>query len=237
MALPVMPLAAGFFEQVYASAWHHPVSFWGAAAITLLAFGLCARQVTSRAGKVLLALAVVFQFEIALDAWLTSPWSPLDKTTHLPLIVAIAFVILGDFRYFLLVEHRGADRLRGRALGVATAWAFVVPILWVPAFLLFPKANVRHFFLSFECMLLLVLLVMRLWWLGWRHKDARPEIKRWLVRLTYFELVQYGLWASADIVILSGWDIGYALRLVPNFLYYGVFVPFAYFSAPVGLRR
>ena len=38
----------------------------------------------------------------------------------------------------------------------------------------------------------------------------------------------YALWAVADVAILSGRDWGWALRLVPNQLYYGLLVPLCY---------
>ena len=38
----------------------------------------------------------------------------------------------------------------------------------------------------------------------------------------------YGLWAAADVLILSGVDAGWPVRLVPNQLYYGFFVPFVW---------
>jgi hypothetical protein len=38
----------------------------------------------------------------------------------------------------------------------------------------------------------------------------------------------YGLWAAADVLILCGVDAGWPVRLVPNQLYYGFFVPFVW---------
>jgi hypothetical protein len=43
-----------------------------------------------------------------------------------------------------------------------------------------------------------------------------------------FVVLYYVLWALADILALNGEDRGWALRMVPNQLYYGLFVPFAY---------
>ena len=34
------------------------------------------------------------------------------------------------------------------------------------------------------------------------------------------------LWATADVLILAGVDLGWALRLLPNQLYYAFTVPF-----------
>jgi hypothetical protein len=34
------------------------------------------------------------------------------------------------------------------------------------------------------------------------------------------------------VVILAGWDFGFALRILPNVLYYAFFVPFVFATAP-----
>ena len=47
--------------------------------------------------------------------------------------------------------------------------------------------------------------------------------KSWL-----YVLVYYGLWASADVLILSGVDAGWLLRVVPNQLYYALWTAFVY---------
>jgi hypothetical protein len=39
-------------------------------------------------------------------------------------------------------------------------------------------------------------------------------------------------WASCDVLILCGVEIAHVLRIVPNLLYYGVFLPFVFFRAP-----
>gem|GEM_PF-5782227 len=51
-----------------------------------------------------------------------------------------------------------------------------------------------------------------------------------------FVTVQYTLWATADVLILAGHDAGFALRLAPNALYYGLFLPFVYATAPANER-
>ena len=40
--------------------------------------------------------------------------------------------------------------------------------------------------------------------------------------MSRFVLLYYGLWATADAIILAtGSDLGFAVRVVPNVLYYG----------------
>ena len=41
--------------------------------------------------------------------------------------------------------------------------------------------------------------------------------------------VYYALWATADLLILgTGRDVAWALRIVPNQLYYAWYLPFVY---------
>jgi uncharacterized membrane protein YpjA len=49
-----------------------------------------------------------------------------------------------------------------------------------------------------------------------------PKRAPWLRTVSRFVLLYYGLWATADALLLvTGSDAGFALRVVPNLLYYG----------------
>jgi hypothetical protein len=43
-----------------------------------------------------------------------------------------------------------------------------------------------------------------------------------------FVCAYYVVWTTADALVLRGHEWGWGLRVVPNVLYYGAFVPFAY---------
>ena len=44
----------------------------------------------------------------------------------------------------------------------------------------------------------------------------------WVRGVSRYVIIYYSLWAFADAVILGlGLDVGYAIRVVPNILYYG----------------
>jgi hypothetical protein len=45
-----------------------------------------------------------------------------------------------------------------------------------------------------------------------------------------FAATYYALWAFADALILAGFDAGWALRMLPNQLYYALSVPFVFFA-------
>lgn len=219
-------------KAVYDSAWQHPgIAF---AAGLAFAFAL-ARKLGGHHG-----LAVLLAAEIVADAFFTGTFSPTAPTA-LGTPVAIAFVILGDLRFFLLVELAArASRppaFEGlgppRAWGMATAWAFAIPVLSAIPQRLFPAAftQLNAVFLVYEAMFVVLALVLRFVVLPRRFAQASEPVRRWVFGLALFEIVQYALWSTADVVILAGVEAGYWLRLVPNALYYAVFVPFAWRGA------
>ena len=178
----------------------------------------------------------LFGLEIALDAWCTGAWTLLPEG-DIAQNVAIVFVILGDWRYFVLVERYAGPG--GLVEGVkpwlsALAWAFLIPILSALGTLVWPEffADTRWVFLVYELMFLALALVFGLVILPKRLSDAPEATRRFVLALTWFQATQYALWAYADVVILTHGDIGYAFRLVPNAFYYALFLPFVFRYAP-----
>ena len=206
------------FQDWYASSYHHPFLFWLLQAISLL-FIFAMRRKRLRAlflGLVLLS---------ALDAWLSANHlSPL-KNKNLATISAFVFVFLGDARFFVLLGL--TDKLESKRILRGLALAMVVPVASSVAMITHPDSS-RVLFLTYELMLFALAATIRFAWLPKNPTFHRP----WQKTLCHFELVQYGLWASADIIILLGHDVGFLLRIVPNLLYYTAFVPVAYLSQP-----
>ncbi len=224
------------FERLYASPWHHP----GIAFIAALAFVL----LWARGQAFLGAWTTLFLFEIAADAMVTGGFAPVPKGSSLEQNLSIAFVILGDLRYFVLVEVFVRSRAAPHGLGPPVGWlygtllAFIVPVTSVVPQKIWPATfeNVRMIFLVYELMMFTLVITLRLAVLPRRLESFEGPLRSWLLRITTFVLVQYGLWATADIVILSGLDAGHLLRLLPNALYYGAFVPFVFLTAPGSAR-
>ena len=217
------------FEAVYGSTWHHPVAFW-AVGIVVLAF--LAVRLKAAGHRRVLGLLLAFQLLIVADAWLTSSWSPFAEGTPAKTAVAVTFVILGDLRYLLLLQRFGLDERKARSplhgLALPIAASLIVPI--ASKVVAAPWADQpRVLFLVSELMFATLAVAVLLFLLP-RRRDARAP--GWVKRLTQFEIAQYVLWAGADVVILSGHDVGYLLRLLPNAMYYALFVPFAWWSAP-----
>lgn len=224
------------FETLYASPWLHPgIAFLAAAAFAL---------VRARTQSFVAAWTTIFLLEIVADAMVTGGFAPIPKGSLLERNLGITFVILGDFRYFLLVEAFLFSRAAPHGLGPPKAWAtatvlaFVVPVAsllhqrWAPGWF----TDGRHVFLGYELMMVAFLVGLRLTVLRRRLALLPGELAAWLNMVTLFVIVQYALWATADLVILAGHDWGFLLRTVPNGLYYGAFVPFVFLSAPGSAR-
>ncbi|MBM4376889.1 MAG: hypothetical protein FJ095_17540 [Deltaproteobacteria bacterium] len=215
------------FESIYGSPYHHPYFFWAAGLPVLVGLLAWARLGSHRIVH-LRWLLPLFQVAILLDAWLTAPTSPLAGTVAQN--VAIAFVVLGDARYFLLLEHLGKGRPLARASAYALAWSLLIPVASLVAKLY--STQRRVIFLTYESMFAVLALGLALVVVPRLPEGPGRTYLRWL---TWFEVVQYVTWASADVLILAGFDAGYLLRLVPNAMYYVVFVPFAWRVRPLAL--
>lgn len=221
-------------QAIYDSPWHAPAAYW-AAAILFFAWWM-------RKRPFLVAFFALFTVEILADGLATGGWSPLTwHKSSWASPIAIAFVILGDFRYFLLVErvaHRPsakpADATVPAAWASAAGFAFLVPVASAIATRTLPPSVTagRFTYLIYELLFLALALALRFAILPRRLATAPAPVRTWLLRVTLFEVVQYGLWALADVILLAGHDLGFALRLLPNAMYYALFLPFVMLSAP-----
>ncbi len=207
------------FEAAYNSVYHHPGVAWVA---TALVVALLLRR---RASKWLTTFLLVFAVEIALDAFFTSPTEPASVAANdtLKTGIEIAFVIAGDFRFFVLVERwapaKAAAPTAFGALGsyaLAVVWAFIVPLTWTALYktktVEMPDDYVK--FLVYELLFMVLGFALRFAILPRRLQGTSEPRRRYLLRLGSFELVQYVLWAFADIVILWGHREG---RLPPPY--------------------
>jgi len=205
----------GPFEAFYASAWHHPLALWLAAAAGG-AVCLARRDLHPSVRRYGVALAVLS----FCDAWLTSTHViglgalPASLASTLPLL----FVLAGDFRYPLLWDAAtpgGALAFSARGLARAAALTAIVPIT---AQLAASGREPRVLFLLYELAFCALTMALLRW-----HPNARAL--PWVRAVSRFVLLYYGLWAAADALLLAtGADSGFALRVIPNLLYYGGFI-------------
>jgi hypothetical protein len=182
------------------------------------------RAATTPAARFVYGYALVFSVGTLVDPIATGP---LVRALALPESAATAlgllFVLLGDFRVFLLVFHLadGARDLRA-ALRRAALWTPVVP---VSAFAI--SAALRSALGELpDQVLWLVHEVLFVGMALWLRKLAAHDVR--LRRAATYVAVYYVLWAAADVTILFGHDVGWLLRVLPNQLYYAFWVPFVY---------
>jgi hypothetical protein len=149
--------------------------------------------------------------------------------------VSFAFVYLGDFRVLALIFGVALhDRGLGRALGIAAGVTLIVPALAGGgyALLTFAVADLpgQVLWLIYELGFMTLALVLARSWIPRQQGELSPATIAFLRDVAAFAAVYYALWAGADLLItFAGLDAGWALRIVPNQLYYAVFIPFVYF--------
>lgn len=230
------------FAEFYASSWQHPILLLLLPGLFVLKYGRelvrsALRHSTGHSDGVrtrfLAAYLLWVLLNTALDASLTSdsvvrhlPWlAPSAK------VLAIAFVILGDLRVFWLVFRLFAGASSWLVWLLAIGASFVGPLAQAALVSLFPDrfGEVRLTFLSYEAVLLLLIGAVR-WRLSLRFGAGSSPRELGREVLTY-AMGYYALWILSDVLILAGFDLGYLLRVVPNVLYYGAFVPFVYSRA------
>lgn len=216
-------------KAIYDSAWHHPFVAYVAGAALLVAL--------ARRLPFLYAYLLVFLVTILADATATGGWSPVPAGTSAYTMFSVLFIVLGDLRYFVLVERAthpndSMTRVASWSIGVSLIMPIASAVLTrlVPA-----MQNERVLYLVYEAVMGCIVLGLNRY--RYIASNAPDEIRRWVHRVsTLFAGLYFG-WAFSDLVILLGVDAGHLLRIVPNVLYYGAFLPFVFYTAPASLRR
>jgi len=219
-------------QSVYAP-WVAPTVF--------LVFWLLAQPdrragVEPRAARFMQIYAPLFAIETILDPYATGPlarWLGFEEP--FATLWMVLFVLLGDFRVYLLVFGVLAPE-RGIAAAVrrAAAWTLIVPVVaWSVRYGLewrYGSLPSQTIWISYEVAFFAIALFL--------ERRALPTIdfRRYEVRLylravlRYVQLY-YALWAVSDLlIVLRGVDWGWGLRAIPNQLYYGLWIPFVYLS-------
>lgn len=228
------------WQAIYDSPWHQPRLVGALTALTLAALVRWKLTAGRARGSFLTAWTALFGALAIIDATITATDSPL-LPDHAGLVgsLAIAFVLLGDARVYALVEHEAnAAPSRSRRVIEGLAWGALVSVLMAPLARTVPvfQRNPRTLFLTYELLALAQAIVWRQVRLARAASRLSPEVSRWLREVTGFVAVQYALWALADAVILWVHPAGFLLRVVPNVLYYGLFVGYVFLRAPPAIR-
>lgn len=196
------------------------------------------RAVAPEAARFVAGVTLFFAFATMVDPASTGPLAKSEGIagTWRATAILFFFVLLGDFRVLLLVA--GVARPE-RSLGAQLAWAgrmtLIVPVLagvtYFPAKALVPDLHGQILWMIYEAGFFSLCLVLSRRWLPTALGDdarSRPR-RRYLRALFGFSAAYYALWLTADVfIVLAELDLGWAIRMVPNQLYYAFWVPFAY---------
>lgn len=204
-----------------------------------------AARATARNGEAwrrfLYFYCVVFAVETVLDPVATGPflrWLDVGAS-GLGTAIPLTFVLLGDFRVYLLIF--GLARITrpegtlARPLVESAAWTLLVPIV---AYTLDsalhqaqPGLPEQTIWLFHELAFLAVALWLRAEGIDRRVPASENTLRHGLKAVAGYAAAYYALWASADVLIMVfALDAGWALRVIPNQLYYAFFVPFVWFQ-------
>jgi hypothetical protein len=187
----------------------------------------------ARAARFVDVWSIVFGLEIVLDAlvgtlllrWLGGTDTPLGQA------IVILCIWIGDFRVFFLMLGVADPTRPGRAAAEAIAWSAVIPafaftVLWLLHAALGELPGVV-LWIVYEGAFAVLALALGRWLVPARVAPARPGVRRYLRAVLAWSATYYALWSASDVLVLSGIDAGWALRIVPNQLYYSFFVAFA----------
>jgi hypothetical protein len=174
----------------------------------------------------------LFLVETLLDPLATGPLAQaLGELTANPRLASnglgTAFVVLGDFRVFWLVlRFRAPEQTAQRAALEGAGLSLIAPTLAGLAALSEPAPQaiwLTHELVSLGLAFALARFALPSELTHPRHAAFVRSVLGWMA-------AYYGLWAAADVLILCGVDAGWPVRLVPNQLYYGFFVPFVWWQ-------
>ncbi len=215
-------------KAIYDSAWHHP--------FVAYVVGIALLVALVRHLPFLYGYLVLFTVAILADATATGGWSPVPLGTTAYTVFSVLFIVLGDLRYFVLVErvtHPNATlaRVMVWSIGVSLIMPVGSGVLTrvVPA-----MQNDRVLYLVYEAVM--GCIVVGLDRFRYSVPEVPTEIRAWVHRVSLLFATLYFGWALSDAVILLGVDAGHLLRIVPNVLYYGAFLPFVFATAPTSMR-
>jgi hypothetical protein len=216
-------------KALYDSPWHHPfIAYLGAA---LLLFALV------RGLPFLYGFLTLFLVTILADATVTGGWSPVPMGTGTYTFFSVLFIILGDLRYFLLAERvtRPRDSL-ARTLLFSVPVSFVMPVATGIMSRTIPwMADDRVLYAVYELAMCALVITLDRTRFGGRQVDS--SIHRWVHEVSLFFAALYFGWGACDLLILAGVELGHVLRIIPNVMYYALFLPVVFFRAPSFLRN
>jgi hypothetical protein len=219
-------VSAPSWQQLYDAGWQFP---W---AVMIVPFAFALYRAIARESRTAALDPALAPF---VSAWVTAftlaalvdplATGPLAKALgpRAARVLGLAFVLLGDFRvYWLALRLRAPERSAANAALRAAALCAPAPLLAGGVAL--RGGAPQEMWLAHE----LVSVALAFALARAPGVAIRPANAAVLRETLGFVAAYYGLWAAADVLILCGVDAGWLVRLVPNQLYYGAFVPFVW---------
>ncbi len=196
-----------------------------------------ARAEVPAAARFVALLTLVFAVETMIDPISTGPIkrSAAIEGTIFATLIPFFFVLLGDLRVLLLAA--GVARPE-KSLGENLQWAggrmLIVPIvtgiLYGGISFLSPDLHGLVMWMIYEFgFLMLCIYLSRVWVPQNLTGEVNANAASYLRAMFGYSAAYYALWFSADVLIVAlDLDLGWAIRIVPNQLYYAFWAPFAY---------
>jgi len=239
-------MTESFWRGVYYSDLQSPYSLL-VLPLAFLAWRVVVPTDTSRAmvpeaARFVAGLTLFFAIATMIDPISTGPLLRSDalENSVAKTLIPFFFVLLGDLRVlWLAIGVARPERSLTQNLGWAIGTTLIVPVgagigygltRW-----LVPDIHSQLLWMIYEFGFFVLCVFFSRSWIP-RSLANEPARASYLRALFGFSAVYYALWLIADLIIVLGdLDLGWAIRIFPNQLYYSFWAPFAYwrfFSAP-----
>lgn len=197
-----------------------------------------ARARVPEAARFVSGLTLFFAIATMIDPICTGPIASREGIagTFAATAILFFFVLLGDLRVLLLaIGVARPERSFGANLGWAAGTTLIVPVATGVVFgaldALVEDLHGQWLWMIYEAGFFALCVGLSRGWvprsLG-SHTLGR-EKQRFLRTVFGYSAAYYALWLMADVLIVIGeLDLGWAVRMVPNQLYYAFWVPFVY---------
>lgn len=142
--------------------------------------------------------------------------------------ILFLFVYLGDLRVFVLIFGLAETGSLRRAMAFALIVPLATGLVYGTAAWWNPGLPGQWMWLIYELgFVIMAVWLVRHWIPGHCGRD-REALRSMLSSCGAYVATYYALWATCDTLILLGIDEGWGLRMLPNQLYYALWVPFVY---------
>lgn len=202
------------------------------------------RAETPKAAGFVAGLTLFFAIETMIDPIATGPL--LDhaffRDSFASTLIPFFFVLLGDLRVLLLaIGVARPDRTLRQNITWAMGTTLIVPIFagigYSLARWIWPEVHGQVLWMLYEFGFLILCVFLARVWVP-RSVANDPNSAAFLRSIFGYSAAYYALWWIADVlIVVADLDLGWAIRIVPNQLYYALWVPFVYwrfFSARPG---